>query len=156
MARPARLVAFLPPALLLLVLLLWLRSYLPDDFYCRPVHGRVVLFYLNGPYSHWLEPTATDHQGADIALDQLASGSDLRFRFAGVEVLASNWNVYPTFAVLAVPFGWLALPLAVASGWSIASYRRRRAWAATGRCRQCGYDLRATTTTCPECGTPRQ
>jgi hypothetical protein len=154
--RLFRVVAFLPAALLALVLLLWLRSYLPDDFYCRPVKGRLVLFFLNGSYSRWLQPASPDHQGGEMVLQTLASGADVHVRLLGIELVASNGNVFPAFAILAVPFAWLAVPLAAASVWSVTTYRRRRAWASPGRCRQCGYDLRGTAGPCPECGTPRE
>ena len=44
---------------------------------------------------------------------------------------------------------WLLLPKAL----SLRAFRRRR-WARTGRCHQCGYDLRASSGICPECGRP--
>jgi hypothetical protein len=153
--RTSRVVAFLPPALLGIVLLLWLRSYLPDDFYCRPVKGRLILFFLNGTYSRWLQPAAPDHEGAELVFEQLVSGADVHVRLLGFELAASNGNVFPGFAALAVPFVWVAVPLAAASVWSVAAYRRRRAWASPGRCSQCGYDLRGSAGPCPECGTPR-
>jgi hypothetical protein len=48
-----------------------------------------------------------------------------------------NWMLLVAFAVL--PVVWLIR-------------RRARHWALVGRCRQCGYDLRATPDRCPECG----
>jgi hypothetical protein len=153
--RLFRVVAFLPPALLGVVVLLWLRSYLPDDFYCRPVKGRLVLFFLNGTYSRWLQPAAPDHQGGEIVVEQLANGADVHVRLLGIEVAASQRDLFPGFAILAIPFVWLAVPLAGVSVWSVTTYRRRRAWAAPGRCSRCGYDLRGSAGPCPECGTPR-
>ena len=90
-----------------------------------------------------------------MVVDALARGADVHVRLLGIELAASR-NTFPGFAILAIPFVWLAVPLAAASVWSVTTYRRRRAWAAPGRCRQCGYDLRGTAGPCPECGTPRE
>ncbi len=48
---------------------------------------------------------------------------------------------------------WLALLTLV--GWRVRLVLRSRASRQTGRCMQCGYDLRATPERCPECGTAR-
>jgi hypothetical protein len=60
--------------------------------------------------------------------------------------LWGNWEVTVPFWMPAMVFG--AWP-AIATVWLV----RRRRRARVGRCRQCGYDLRATRERCPECGT---
>ena len=53
---------------------------------------------------------------------------------------------------LYLPQGMLALALAILPiCWA---RLRRRTWAPEGFCAACGYDLRASTGRCPECGTP--
>ena len=53
---------------------------------------------------------------------------------------------------------WLLLTLSlillapIARGWR--KRRIRANWATTGRCPECGYDLRCSPERCPECGTP--
>ena len=59
---------------------------------------------------------------------------------------------YYWYGAAAIPF-WF--PVVVCSGLPLLwTWRRRRARmrARRGRCRFCGYDLRATTDRCPECG----
>jgi hypothetical protein len=52
-----------------------------------------------------------------------------------------------------VPFWVIGLLCAALGGVSGAVARVKRRWA-RGRCRVCGYDLRASRERCPECGTP--
>lgn len=56
-----------------------------------------------------------------------------------------------------IPWWFITLLPAVAAAYPVAriaaGYRRKR-YASTGRCCECGYDLRASTDRCPECGLP--
>jgi hypothetical protein len=66
------------------------------------------------------------------------------FRFA--TVIDGEWDLLiPDYAIAlslaALPLLWLA-------------FRLRRIGSRRGRCRSCGYDLRASAGRCPECGTP--
>ncbi len=68
----------------------------------------------------------------------------------------TGWPIYRElirvqFWVLAalagpIPLGWLVLRLS--------AQRREAALMRAGRCRNCGYDLRASKGSCPECGSP--
>ena len=152
--RLVRVAAFLPVPLLALVLTVWVRSYAPEDFYCRAIDGRVVLFFVNGLNSVWLEPRNAENYGARRLLEsvRLAKDNAIDCRCLGVEMLGNNGGSSPAHFVVVIPFAWIALPLAAASAWWAAAYRRRRDRESPGRCRACGYDLRGSPGRCPECG----
>ena len=44
--------------------------------------------------------------------------------------------------------------LGIWNAWQARAYATRRRWVTEGRCPACGYDLRESTTRCPECGRP--
>jgi len=52
-----------------------------------------------------------------------------------------------------VPCWLVMLPLAVQPALRLRAWHLRRRRTREGRCRNCGYDLRATPERCPECGT---
>jgi hypothetical protein len=57
------------------------------------------------------------------------------------------------YVAVGIPFWWIALASAV---YPAIALRRRYVLerrAITGHCLACGYDLRASTDRCPECGT---
>jgi hypothetical protein len=55
--------------------------------------------------------------------------------------------------MLVIPYWSIVLALAIAPATSLLLARRRRWKQRNRRCLNCGYDLRASTDRCPECGT---
>jgi hypothetical protein len=77
-----------------------------------------------------------------------------RLGFALYRIAPQEMYVPDTSAVaIAAPFWfWMLVSLIPLArfGWS---RRRSVLWIETGRCARCGYDLRASSRRCPECGT---
>ncbi len=80
-------------------------------------------------------------------------------RFPVFGLLDAPWLVptrvaVPSMRVYAIPFHALTLLAWTWLVWRGSINLRRRAAPKRGTCPTCGYDLRASKETCPECGTP--
>jgi len=88
---------------------------------------------------------------------------DYSFHFLGIwwatlhfSIAGSHEDEVPfteTVSMVYVPTWWIAALLAAAPVVWCVRFSRRSRRRATGRCLNCGYDLRATLHQCPECGT---
>lgn len=77
-----------------------------------------------------------------------------KLRFLGVE-FAGSWVGDSSLVNLFIPYWLLLLPLMLAPTYRFRAGIRDRAQTRRlqlGLCRQCGYDLRSSSTRCPECG----
>ena len=154
-----RLLNFLTAVSLLLcvaVVVLWIRSYLPEQFYPRSYDGRILLIFAAKQHVY-LFSSDNRNYSLDDAIRQIyayTSGDPqaVHFAFAGFEVALSDRQ--NGFWLFAIPYWAVALPLAAAAGWGWWAGRRRSRREVAGRCLRCGYDLRASGERCPECGTP--
>lgn len=72
----------------------------------------------------------------------------------GVRLIVPGIIEDASAAVGAVVWG-CGLTAGITVGVSTWRVRRREWRSLCGRCLNCGYDLRATTDRCPECGTPK-
>jgi hypothetical protein len=77
----------------------------------------------------------------------------LRDVYARAEVGQISWDLtIPLWEIAAITSAWPAISIFL---FFRRLRRRRLAWEST-HCVTCGYDLRATPTRCPECGTTRE
>ena len=175
---PPERIPLVPFLLLLGIGILWVRSYERADLLAlftpsgklqglASHDGKVMLFFSNLPFRPERGLSFDyDSTSADVFADvtQLLAGQTNGVRGGlGFHYARSNVGAFGlagrSFAFVTVPH-WLPM-LAVLVPSIVRARRRRRGakWAAQGRCRECGYDLRATpaaegalVTRCPECG----
>jgi hypothetical protein len=142
--------------LCLAVMVLWVTSYLPEQFHLFSHKGRILLIFASKFRAHLL----SEDEGR-LPLDEVVvhiSGytagepGAVHGRFVGFEIALTERQY--GFWFFAIPHWAVALPLAAGAAWGWWASRRRRRREQAGRCLQCGYDLRSSTDLCPECGTP--
>ena len=149
---PLILLSALSLLVLITVLLLWARSYLPHDASVGFRNGRVVLTFAEGYWAEMFDPIEENSPRPDNAWEQAVRHSDRRWRIAGCEYVAGNKGYSGKFAVIAVHFAWLTGAAGVFAAWSFWMLHRATRRLRLNLCRRCGYDLRASTNRCPECG----
>ena len=145
------------------VLFLWVSSYYRYRLFSD--QGRVLLLVVKADRGtdHWLR-VAPPTVGA---WEALLPRRNLRFAglqiapFRTIERYEYTYYVGPgksasfvklRLGLLAVPYWLLALVAAAVPVAGLVGAVRRRARRVWGRCVACGYDLRATSGRCPECG----
>ena len=136
---------------------LWATSYFPENFYLRSHEGRMLLIFAAQNHAAMFEePRSFNTRDAMVAearrYSKMKSEGLLHWQALGFEITLSDRK--SGFWLFAVPYWALALPLAVFPAWALWTTGRRERWGKSGRCLQCGYDLRASKDQCPECGTP--
>jgi hypothetical protein len=138
----------------------WVRGYWAADYLAIMVKGRIISFdsakgrvalarwttHSEVPYPLWSSAPASEADGDEV----------WRFERKGMGFGLVTDDPAPfMLRVVAVP-DWLPVVLfALLPGWHLLRRRERLADRRTqlGLCPTCGYDLRATPTRCPECGT---
>jgi hypothetical protein len=175
---PAERIPLVPFLMLLAMGGLWLRSYERADLlaFFTPSgklqglashDGKLMFFFSNLPFRPERGLTVDyDNTPADVFADVtrlLAEQTPkvrggLGFHYARSNVAAFGLTG-KSFTFLTAPHWLLMLLVLAPSVWRTRRRRRSARWALAGRCRGCGYDLRATpveggslVTRCPECG----
>jgi hypothetical protein len=149
------LVTVLSLLLCVAVVMLWVASYLPEQFHFRSHKGQFLLVFAAKQYANFFSgDPSLPLDGTIEFIKSYTAGepSAAHFEFAGFEVALTDRD--SGFWFFAVPHWAVALPLAAVAGWGWWTSRRRRRREKAGRCLQCGYDLRASPGRCPECGRP--
>jgi hypothetical protein len=133
-----------------LVILFWLRSYLPAAWEVRSEDGRLYLLFIPSSVANQTKEM-TAHQVWQ-ELSQAPSQAEVtRRQFWGVRYVSYSGASFLNFNFLSIPYPYLLVP-ALAPLWLYHRHRARRREAGAKPCPTCGYDLRATPDRCPECG----
>jgi hypothetical protein len=175
----ARVVTVIALALLALGVTAWVRSYLPEYGTLRAHRGSLVLLFYGQEQAQRIDPAnnpsveetfvtpsypgrpprrrdtrqVLENARAWASAPTWQPGKEpLALSWAGFELIANSNLLSEGYFVAAAPFWALCPPPAIVAAWGLWRARRERAWRRQGRCRRCGYDLRGSSDTCPECG----
>jgi hypothetical protein len=112
-----------------------------------------------GAHEDWRFYTLSFGWGNDTFCDYLRALANRRIRFLGFGLLLDypppsvrRFELFPYKWCVAIPFWFITLSTAILPAWRVIDWIRLRRRMLSGRCRACGYDLRATPERCPECG----
>lgn len=113
--------------------LFWRQLQLDNQGASGPHHFEHVSFSPSPKMKDYESPGMTPHLGFGFGM------GDDRTRYPVRQLLLPTWAIALTA---------LLVPL-----WPITAWRRRVKRLQSNQCLVCGYDLRASPTRCPECGT---
>ena len=155
------LLSFLP---LLFTLTLWARSFHREDFVRRldPAVGSYSAWSRDGRLSLWtdryfeakvLQPKA-ERAGWDYKTKPMTKPDRWPDHTRGTLgfVRDADKTGKAPWAAVAIPYWSIAAALAIPPAVGLWFVLRRRRRARQGHCTGCGYDLRASSGRCPECG----
>ena len=139
------------------------RGYWRTDILRFPVYGSQWVYIVVQRHAVWFgtwqwqksrPPERAGIETGSVELgDSIANAYDggPRPRFFGFRF--ANPSMEERYCAASAPSWFLLMATAtLPTVWVVKTVRRRRRLG-EGRCRTCGYDLRATPERCPECGT---
>jgi hypothetical protein len=143
-------------------------------FWCRSSVGRVSLLWTHRRIPHIFPPTnrpmpvvgstrrSTEHNIAPPVGPTMINPSAANLRFwewRSFQLVRTSPGLpfqYVAGIGVTLPYWFITLSCAIAPATALRRLRRRMVEGRlrqSGRCKTCGYDLRATPNRCPECGT---
>jgi hypothetical protein len=135
-----------------LVIVFWVRSYLPENALMRSADGRLYLFFIEA----WVEDEWARLKSANEVWAGLAI-APRQTEVRRIEVLGIRYFWYTgtggmgAFSAASIPYLYLIAP-ALVPLWMYYRRHGRRREPGARPCPNCGYDMRATPDRCPECG----
>jgi hypothetical protein len=101
--------------LLILVLVFWARSYLPDQTYFRSHQGRLLIFFASGSFLAWFDPAGAQYSGSEYIIEYCRRVAQAH-SYASLRLLGFEWTNLSfkssTPGFIAIPYWFIALLLA--------------------------------------------
>jgi len=142
---------------------MWICSYFQEfktvliqprvRIHVESVLGRIVLKTYRADQPNWSMDWQMSLRDAKVPWNRRDRNAD--WHFAGFSVRDSIFREKTATVFvrrLSIPYWFLSCLLLLPSTMSILKMRRWMQRRRAGQCEYCGYDLRASTGNCPECG----